>query len=110
MADFKEFVTEIGTGIRELAQKEISGFAEEALNDSKSFITNSQSDFERWTQKLQNGQLPAKDFASLLRGKKSLMEMKGLTRKGLADAKIDSLKNAIIDLIINKAIGMFLPK
>lgn len=110
MVDFKDFVNGLGIGIQGLAQKEVGNFAQDAANDSVAFFTKMQSDFERWTQQLQNGELSAKDFASLLRGKKSLMEMNALTKKGLADAKIDDLKNKIIDLIVNNAIGIFLPK
>lgn len=36
--------------------------------------------------------------------------MKALTKKGLSQAKIDSIQNQILDLIKNKVVSTFLPK
>jgi hypothetical protein len=110
MADIKTFTTEMFAGIGHIAKKEAGAYIKETVSDAKKFLESMQSDLERWTVKLGQGTLSEKDIASLIRGKKSLLEMKSLTKKGLSQAKIDSIQNQILDLVISKTVDTFLPK
>lgn len=74
------------------------------------FLKANQSDLEKLIFELSQDELSEKDIASIVRGKKSLLEMKALTKKGLSQAKIDSIQNQILDLIKNKVVSTFLPK
>lgn len=110
MADIKSFATEVLAEIGDIAKKEAGNYVKETVSDANEFMATIQSDLERWTVKLGQGTLSEKDIASLIRGKKSLLEMKSLTKKGLLQAKIDSIQNQILDLLISKTVGTFLPK
>jgi hypothetical protein len=52
------------------------------------------------------GELSKKDFEWLLKSKKDLAEMESLKQKGLAQARIDRLKTALLQSVIGSVAKM----
>lgn len=61
---------------------------------------NSRKNLQRWSEQLANGELSEEDFRFLLDSQKDLLELEALKQKGLAQADLDRLKNAVVDTIV----------
>jgi hypothetical protein len=108
MAKFDDFKDALEAGIKDLAKKTAKDFADEALNDGKAFLKETEDDLKRWTKLLASGDLSQDDFKWLVQSKKDVAEMVALKQKGLALAKIDSFRQGMLDLVVNTATGVFL--
>ncbi len=100
MAKFDEALKEIRDGIVEIAKTEGADFAKELCADGEEFLAAAREDLKRWTGQLARGELKAKEFQRLVRGKKSVAEMRALKQLGIAAARIDKIRSRIIDLVI----------
>jgi len=103
MFDFDAFLKELKIGIRDIAREEAKGFVRAARKDGKEFVDALKEDLELWTKQLADGELSVEDFEFLVRGKKDLAKMAGLTQAGLAAVRIDRIRMAMIDLVITAA-------
>lgn len=108
MAKFDDFKDALEDGIKNLAKKTVKDFADEALNDGKAFLKETENDLKRWTKLLASGDLSQDDFKWLVQSKKDVAEMVALKQKGLALATIDSFRQGMLDLVVNTATGVFL--
>jgi len=108
MGDFNDYLKTLEDGIKNLAEKMLKEFKDEALKDSKKFLKKTEEDLKRWTKLLASGELTLDDFEWLVIGKKDLAELHFLKRKGLSLVRIDRFRNSLIDLIIDTALDLFL--
>lgn len=108
MGDFSDYLKTLEDGIKNLAEKMLKGFQDEALKDGKEFLKKTQEDLKRWTRLLASKELTQDDFEWLVIGKKDLAELHLLKQKGLSLVRIDRFRNSLIDLIIDSAIDVFL--
>jgi hypothetical protein len=108
MADFNDFFTALGSGIKALVMKTLKDFENEAVSDGKAFIETIKSDLNRWTRLLAQGELSQDDFAWLILGKKDLAKLLLLKEAGLSAIKIERFRNGIVDLIIKSSCDVFL--
>ncbi len=106
MSKFDDFVTEVKTGIADIAKTQIKDFVAQATSDGQAFLEALKADLQTWTKQLAAGTLTRKDFAFLVRGKQDLAKMNALTEAGLATIRIDQIRSAVIDLIIAAAFKM----
>lgn len=83
MAKFDDFVDTIEKGVKELAEKTLKGFKDQAVSDTKKFLEASKKDLKRWTKLLANGELSQDDFEWLVLGRKDVMELHTLKQTGL---------------------------
>jgi hypothetical protein len=103
MFNFNNFLKELRAGAVEIAKKESSEYLKEAKGDCQDFLNSVKADLKRWTKLLAEGKLTKEDYQFLVKGKKDLAEMNALTEAGLASIRIDRIRIALIDLIINAA-------
>lgn len=108
MSNSDEFNDAIEDGVKELSKRILKGFKEEALADAKAFLDASKEDLHRWTKLLSEGKLSEDDFEWLVLGRKDVVELHALKQSGLALVRLDRFRNALIDLVIDTAIDVFL--
>lgn len=100
MPVFKEFLSVLKADLLELAREFGEEITEELMEDGQAFAITLREDLERWTKQLGRGSLSREEFAFLIAAKKDLAEMEALKQKGLAEAKIDKLRIALVDRLI----------
>ena len=108
MSNYQAFIDALEAGVKELAQKTLHNFKDEALTDAKAFLKASQNDLQEWTGQLQNGELSKDDFEWLVQGRKDAAELYALKQAGLAAVKMDQFRTALINLVVNTATSTFL--
>ncbi|MCB2213362.1 hypothetical protein KQI52_14705 [bacterium] len=91
--------------IRVYVGQNVREFADQVLTDSKDFLQSAKDDLQTWTAAVARGELDQAGFESLLRGKQDLLEMRALTEAGLAQVRVDTIRNAIIGIVIDRALG-----
>jgi len=106
MSKLDDFISEVKTGIVDIAKTQAKDFVAEATSDGQAFLDALKADLQTWTKQMADGTLAPKDFAFLVRGKKDLATMNALTQAGLAAIRIDQIRSAMIDLIITAAAKM----
>ncbi len=108
MSKFDDFLKALKDGIKELAEESWKEYQQSAVKDGSAFVEKTKEDLERWTKLLANGDLTPKDFEWLVKGKKDLAELEALKQAGLALARLDQLRNSLIDLVVGTAFKIFL--
>jgi hypothetical protein len=108
MSTFDDFFHAVADGAKDLARTTIQDFATSAETDARIFLENTKDDLRRWTGQLERGEISRDEFASLLRGRVALTQMAGLTAAGVALTRVQRLRDGLIDLVLNKAIDVFL--
>lgn len=104
MNHFDEFLDELKSALIDIAKDVGEDIKDELLQDGKAFVEKSRDDLQRWAQLLAEGKLTQNEFEYLLQAKKDLAEMEALKQKGLAEARIDKLKNAVFSAIVGSAV------
>jgi len=110
MGNFNDFTANLTDGLTQLAKKEIPGLVNELVSSGNQFAVSSEQDIKQWTAELVAGSLDSADFESLVKGKADLFDVKSLTAKGLALARVDAIQNMVTDLIVQTALKVFVPK
>lgn len=100
MPDLDDLLDALKDDVADLAEDHFDDLRDRAVNDSQSFVEETNEDIQRWAQKMANGQLSQAEFRSLLQGRKDLAEMEGLKQAGLAAAKVDKFRDALIDEVV----------
>lgn len=108
MANFDEFLQRVTGGITDLARQMISDFKDQAIDDAKSFVEDTREDIQRWTMLLAKGDLRKDEFEFLTKSKKDLFKLHALTQAGATLITVQKFRDAVIDLVINTAVDVFL--
>ena len=88
-----------------LAESTFTGFVKQAVQDSQTFVQQTENDLATWLQDLKQGDITQKNFESLVRGTKDLAEMRTLKQAGLGRVAIDTFLNGLIQIVINVALS-----
>ena len=108
MVKFDKFLKTLKKCIVDLAKNTLSDFKDQAIDDASSFLTDTKDDLNRWTKLLARGQLTKDEFTFLMKSKKDLFELHALTQSGVALITIQKFRDAVIDLVVNTAVDVFL--
>lgn len=108
MPDFDEFLKVLRGNMEDLARKSWKGYREAAVKDGESFLRKAKDDLKRWTMLLAEGKLTQEDFVWLVQGKKDLAVLEALKQEGLSLVQLDRFRNALLDVVVNTAIGVYL--
>jgi len=101
MADFKDFVEALKNELIGIAEEAAVDIKDELIEDGEAFARKAKEDIQRWMTLFAQGMLTQEEVAYLIKGKKDLAAMEALKQKGLAEARIDRLKNALISSVID---------
>jgi len=108
MPDIDVFFDALTDEIADLAETHLQELKEAAVEDGRAFLNQTQDDLKRWARLLEEGKLSREEFESLVRGQKDLAEMEALKRAGLAAARAERFRDALIDRIVGTAARIFL--
>lgn len=89
-----------------LATTTIKDFGKEAKKDAEEMVDYLREKLEKWTKQLLEKQITPADFADLVKGQEELIQMKALSKVGLAQIKVDQLKGSLLKLVIKTVIGL----
>ena len=109
MSVFDDFLSTVVSGAKGLAQQTLTDFVTQAQNDTKDFLLQSRQQLNDWTTQLAKGQMTKEEFADLALGLKDLAVMAALTEAGIAAARVQRFRDAVIKLVIDTAFQKFLP-
>ena len=109
MGNFNDFTANLTDGLTQLAKKEIPGLVNELVSSGNQFAVSLEQDIKQWTAQLASGAIDSDDFQSLVKGKADIFDMKKITAKGLAQARVDAIEGMVTDLIVQTALKVFVP-
>ncbi len=107
--NFNNVLTQLESGLTNLAKNTLSDYLTAAEADGKKMLTSLTTDLQNWTNELANGDITASNLVYLITAKKDLIIIDALKQAGLAEIKIDQFKNSVIQLITSTIIGL-IPK
>ncbi len=99
MPNFDDFIDTLKDNLIGLAKEFGDEVKDEIIADGKAFAEEAKEDLEDWTQKAEEGKLSKDELEWLIQGKKDLAEMEALKQKGLAEAKIDKYRTAMLETV-----------
>jgi hypothetical protein len=108
MPDSDDLLDVLRNEIVTLAQSHFDEYREQAIADGESFLEATKDDLTHWTRLMDEGELSQQEFESLVRGKKDLAEMNALKQAGLAAARADQFRDAIVDRVVDTAAQVLL--
>jgi hypothetical protein len=109
MSKFDDFLAGVKDGLAPLVTDFAAGLRKDAVDDMLVFLARKKDDLLRWTDLLARGQITQREFEMLVKGAKSLLKLRALRVAGVQLARVQRLRSAFIDLVLEKAIGTFLP-
>lgn len=108
MPEFDDLLDALKDEIVNLAASHFDEYREQAITDGESFLNTTKDDLKHWTRLMDEGELSPQEFQSLVRGKKDLAEMNALKQAGLAAARADQFRDAIVDRVVDTAAQVLL--
>jgi hypothetical protein len=109
MSKFDQFWNGIRDGLPGLVGDFAKGAKDQAIGGMKTFLDRSRADLERWSGMLEKGDLSFDEFQSLLKGMKDAGEIRAIRVAGVTLARVQRLRDQLIDLLVKSATGAFLP-
>jgi propanediol dehydratase large subunit len=76
------------------------------IKGTSDFVKSQKDDLERYTQEFISKKIGQDDLEDLLKGKKDLLEMHGLTELGLSEVKAQEIKDKVFQVITNSIISL----
>lgn len=107
MPNFDDFIEQLISDLVNHAQQFGEDVKDEFVEDGKAFAKKAKEDLKRWTQLVAEGKLTREDLEFLVKGKKDLAKMEALKQKGLAKARLDKFKDALIGTVVSSAFTLF---
>ena len=109
MSQFDDFISGVKQGLAPLVGDFAAGLRNDAIDDMQDFLRRKAEDLQTWTGQLARGEMTRREFEMLVKGSKALLELRALRIAGVQLARLQRLRSAFFDLLVNKAIGTFLP-
>ena len=108
MKTFMEFWVQLLLNVESFAAEKWNEIKEEAIQDSKEFLTQVKDDVQRWTTLLVEGKLTSDDLTWLIKGKRDLAELLFLKDKGLAKPELDKFFEGLLETILKTTLAIVL--
>jgi uncharacterized protein YydD (DUF2326 family) len=101
MSDIEAFVSTLKANLASYLKGELDQQADETLRDVNRFLDDLESDLRQWAEALGSRGMSLEDYESLVRGQSGLAKLVALKRLGIAQARLDELKEGIVDTLLN---------
>jgi hypothetical protein len=108
MIDFNELGKALESSLKAFVEDDVKDYANQALADGSAFLKAVKDDLERWTTELAEGKIMQDEFKSLIIGQENLAKMEALKQAGLAQVRLDEIRNGILNIVVDTALK-FLP-
>ena len=109
MSKFDDFIAGVRSGLTPLAGEFVGGLKQDAVDDMHGFLKAEAADLKIWTEALARGEMARPEFEMLVRGTQSLLKLRALRIAGVQAARLQRLRAAFIELVIDEATSAFLP-
>ena len=109
MSKFDDFISAVTSGMAPLVVDFAANARKDAVDDMLAFLERKQEDLLRWTDLLARGEITSAEFEMLVKGAKALLNLRALRVAGVQLARVQRLRDAFFDLVINTAVGTVLP-
>jgi len=109
MSKFDDFLEAVKNGLRPLITDFGKQAQDQVLNGTDDYLRARAADFKSWTDDLAAGRMTRLEFEDLVVTSRSEIEIHALAIAGIQTARLQRLRDAIVNLIVEKAIGTFLP-
>jgi hypothetical protein len=109
MSKIDDFLTGVRNGVVDLGKDYIKGAKQRGIDDMLAYAQARKADVERWGGMLERGELSPEDFRQLLLALKDEGEIRALRVAGVELARMQRLRDALVNLVVNTAVGTFLP-
>lgn len=103
-ANWHSAAEEVGQKIVDLGADAIRRLVEDATTDGQAQLKSSQKKLVEWTAALAEGTINREEYIHLIKSRVSLLKFHTLTEAGIAQARIELFRKALINLITNTAI------
>ena len=103
-----EFWIQLLTNVESFAADKWNDLKQDAVEDSKKFLTEVKDDVQRWISLLAEGKLTSDDLGWLLKGKREVAQLLFLKEKGLAQPDLDKFFEGLLETIISTAFKLIL--
>ena len=108
MKTFMEFWIQLLANVETFAADKWNEIKEDAVEDSKKFLTEVKDDVQRWISLLVQGHLTHEDLLWLLKGKRDLAELLFLKQKRLAKPDLDKFFEGLLEIILSTAFKLII--
>ena len=108
MKAFMEFWAQVLANVETFAADKWNELKEDAVEDSKKFLTEVKDDVQRWISLLAEGKLTSDDLGWLIKGKRDLAELLFLKEKGLVRPDLDKFFEGLLETILSTAFKLIL--
>ena len=108
MKTFMEFWNQLLVNVESFASDKWNELKEDAVADSKKFLSDAKDDIQRWISLLSEGKLTSDDLGWLIKGKREVSELLFLKEKGLAKPDLDKFFEGLLEIIISTAFKILL--
>ena len=108
MKTFMDFWAQLLLNVESFAVEKWNELKEDAVEDSKKFLTEAKDDIQRWISLLAEGKITSDDLGWLIIGKRDLAELLYLKQKGLAKPDLDKFFEGLLETIISTAFKIIL--
>ena len=109
MGTWSDFSKEVEDEVRGLAAGDFAGLPGEFKAVADQFLASAQNDLELYSAQLQAGEINEDDFADNVRSEYVLVKLDALTDAGIALARAQEFRDALLGIVINAAIKVFIP-
>ena len=103
-----EFWIQLLVNVESFASEKWNDLKQDAVEDSKKFLTEVKEDVLRWISLLAEGKLTPDDLSWLIKGKRDLAELLFLKEKGLTKPDLDKFFEGLLETIISTAFKLIL--
>jgi hypothetical protein len=108
MKTFMEFWVQLLLNVESFAAEKWNELKQDAIEDSKKFLTDVKDDVQRWISLLAEGKLTSDDLLWLIKGKRDQAELLFLKQKGLTKPDLDKFFEGLLETIISTAFKLIL--
>jgi hypothetical protein len=99
--DWKNFIIQISEGAKDLCVDSLINYKNSVSSDMQKFLEKSRSNFEKWSQQVQDGRLSKEDYESLVKRQMAGAEFIAIKQAGLGKIEIEKLISGIINVIVD---------
>jgi len=103
--DLRTIFKSIEDQTKALAEKLFKQYTQQAVSDAKDFLQKSRDDLKRWIEELARGEISKDEVGRLVKGQLDVAEMRALKQAGLAQVKIDTFTDGLLDIVVNAALA-----
>ena len=109
MSRIDDFLEAVKSGLRPLVAEFRKQVQDQVLGGMDAYLAARKRDLESWTEDLAAGRMTRLEFEDLVVTSRSEIEIRVLEIAGIQAARLQRLRDSIVDLILDRAFAIFLP-